>query len=229
MAFVKALAGPPNVGDPEGMFTVQYFDEAGNMTNRSKGTRAWRCNNPGNLRKSRYSMSKTRKAIGFAGDSKNEYAVYPDKETGHESLVVMMRGSVYSPMTLRVAMVHFESERKDYIDIIVARTGLHPERTIESLSDKEFHSFWQAIEFVERWEEGVSTFIEKWIISGVHKRRGVICEYCIRKPTESVWLKKDSALALANEGRLHTVIVHVKNGSAYLRPEHSAKPFELIT
>lgn len=31
MVFVKAKSGPPNFGDPASMFTVQYFDEQGNM------------------------------------------------------------------------------------------------------------------------------------------------------------------------------------------------------
>jgi len=97
MVFVKARTGPANAGDPKAMFTVQYFDEDGNMTIRSGGTRAWRCNNPGNLLKSHYSMSKKRRAIGFAGDEKDEYAVYPDKETGREALIVMLLGSVTLP------------------------------------------------------------------------------------------------------------------------------------
>ncbi len=95
--------------------------------------------------------------------------VYSDKETGHEALVVMLRGSVYSPKTLRAAMLYYEPKKKNYIDIIVDRTGLDPNRTIKSLSDKEFDSFWKAVEFVEKWEEGDEEFIEKWIISGVHR------------------------------------------------------------
>jgi hypothetical protein len=79
MVFVEAKTGAPLAGDSDAMFTVQYFDEKGNMTIRSGGSRAWRCNNPGNLHKSSYSMSKKRRAIGFAGDSQDEYAVYPDK------------------------------------------------------------------------------------------------------------------------------------------------------
>ncbi len=41
MVFVKAQAGPPNVGDSIRKFSVQYFDEKGNMIIRSGGTRAW--------------------------------------------------------------------------------------------------------------------------------------------------------------------------------------------
>ncbi len=228
MAFIRAKTGPANIGDPESKFTVQYFDEDGNMTIRSGGSRAWRCNNPGNLRRSSYSMSKKRKAIGFAGDTENEYAVYPDKETGREALTVMLRGSVYSPKTLRSALLYYESHKKDYIDIVVDRTGLDPERTIKSLNDKEFNVFWQAIEFVEGWAAGRADFIEKWSISGVHKKRRVIFEYCISKPKGCVWMQKTGAVTLASEGRLHAVIIRLKNGSTYLRPEYRAKPFQLI-
>jgi len=229
MVFVKAQTGPANIGDPISKFTVQYFDEQGNMTIRSDGSRAWRCNNPGNLHRSSYSMSKKRGAIGFAGDSSDEYAVYPDKKTGHEALVVMLKGSIYSPKTLRAAMEYYEPKKKDYIDIIVHRTGLNPERTIKSLNDKEFDDFWKAIEFVESWEEGRADFIDKKYISGVHKKRGIIFEYFVQNLQGGVWLKKEEAISLAQEGKLHAIVVHLKNGSAYLRPEHGAKPFELST
>ena len=39
MVFVSAKAGPPNIGDDRSKFTVQYFDEQGNMIIRSGGTR----------------------------------------------------------------------------------------------------------------------------------------------------------------------------------------------
>ena len=39
MVFVSAKSGPPNIGDPPSMFTVQYFDEQGNMIIRSGGKR----------------------------------------------------------------------------------------------------------------------------------------------------------------------------------------------
>lgn len=229
MVFIHAKTGPANIGDPKSKFTVQYFDEQGNMTIRSGGTQAWRCNNPGNLHRGKYSMSAQRRAIGFAGDSEDEYAVYPDKETGHEALVVMLRGSVYSPKTLRAAIKYYESKKKDYIDIIVARTDLDPERTIKSLNDKEFESFWKAIEFVEDWTVGEEEFIPKWIISGVHKKRGIIFEYFIQKLKGSIWLNKEETISLANEERLHAIVVHLKNGGTYLRPEYGTKPFEIIT
>ncbi len=228
MAFVFAKTGPANYGNPERMFSVQYFDENGNMTIRSGGTRAWRCNNPGNLHRSRYSMSKKRGAIGFAGDDQDEYAVYPNYETGHQALVVMLKGSVYSPLTLREAMQRYEPKKKDYIDIIVDKTGLDPERKVNSLNDREFKSFWQAIEDTEKWEVGRDDFVERWYIAGVHKSRNTIYEYLVEQKKKNVWYAKNLAIKLAEEERLRATVVHMKNGKKYLRPEHGSKPFQVI-
>ena len=226
MVFVKAQIGPPNSGDPKGKFTVQYFDEKGNMTIRSGGTRSWRCNNPGNLLASSYSRGKNRRSIGQAGDGKNEYAVYPDYATGLEALVVMLKGGIYSPLTLRAAIKRYDSTNPKYIDEIVKITGFDPERTIKSLSSKEFEMFWKAIEQVEGWKEGREDFIEKWYISAVHKKRGIITEYLIKKNKDSEWTPKKDALKLAEEGRLHATVVHLKKGHTYLRPEFGSKSFE---
>ncbi len=104
MAYVKARTGPSNYGDSKSRFTVQYLDENGNMLIRSGGTRAWRCNNPGNLRKSAYSVGKDRRSIGVAGYGPDIYPVYPDYETGHEAVIVMLKGSKYYHLTLGEAM-----------------------------------------------------------------------------------------------------------------------------
>ena len=40
MVFVSAKSGPPDIGDPPSLFTVQYFDEQGNMIIRSGGKRS---------------------------------------------------------------------------------------------------------------------------------------------------------------------------------------------
>src|SRR6185295_1626695 len=126
MVFIRAQVGPPNCENSTSKFTVQYFDENGNMTIRSGGKRAWRCNNPGNLKKSPYSTGKDRRAIGTAGDGKDEYAVYPDYETGHEALIVMLRGSVYSPLTLKAASKRYVREDLEHINKVIGLTGFDP-------------------------------------------------------------------------------------------------------
>jgi hypothetical protein len=225
MVFIKAQSGPPNCGDSDKLFTVQYFDEQGNMTIRGGGSRAWRCNNPGNLRSSKYSTSAQRRSIGVAGDGEDEYAVYPDYETGHEALVVMLKGGIYSPLTLREAMKRYDSTNPKYIDTIVEKTGFDPERKVKSLNDKEFEKFWWAIEDTEKWKVGREDFIEKWVITGVHLKRGVISEYCIRQNGNDVWISKQEAINLAQEYRIHAIVVHCLNGTIYLRPEYHAKRF----
>lgn len=229
MTYVKAKAGPPNVGDSIDKFTVQYFDEEGNMTIRSGGSRTWRCNNPGALLKSSYSTSKDRGAIGSAGDGKYEYAIYPDYAIGHEALVVMLRGSRYGNLTLLNASLRYVKEDPGHGPKIAQMSDLDGNREILSLSDEEFERYWKAIEKNERWEVGEEIFIEKWIISGVHKKRGVIFEYLVQNPRESVWLQKNEAISLANEGKLHAIVVHLKHGGIYLRPEYGRHAFIVIS
>jgi hypothetical protein len=45
---------------------------------------------------------------------------------------------------------------------------------------------------------------------------------------KEIWVTKMDAMKLAVEGRLHAVIVHLKNGTHYLRPEYKQKPFETV-
>ena len=99
----------------------------------------------------------------------------------------------------------------------------------DSQSDREFEIFWKAIERVEKWEVGHEDFIEKWYISGVHKKRGTIIEYCVKKRGSFIWASKEEAVKLATENRLHAIIVHMENGIAFLRPEYNLKPFEQIS
>ena len=228
MVFVKATVGPRLAGDPDSRFTVHYFDENGNLTLRSEGSRAWRCNNPGSLLKGPYSTGKDRHSIGTAGYGGYEYAVYPDYDTGHQALVVMLRGSVYSPLTLKEASSRYVKEDPDHIYKIVKICKLNPDRTIKSLSDIEFDAYWKAIEQNEHWEVGQEDFIEKWYISGVHKKRGIISEYLVNKPDTAVWTSREDALCLAREGRLHVVLVHLRNGTMYLRPEFRTHAFTLV-
>ena len=228
MVFVEAKSGPPNVGDPVSKFTVQYFDEKGNMIIRSGGSRAWRCNNPGALLKSSYSIGKDRHSIGTAGYGKYEYAVYPDCATGHEALVVMLRGSRYFNLTLKEASERYVHEDPDHVYKISRISKLDPDRIIKSLSAEEFEKYWKAIEQNEGWEVGHEEPIEKWIIEGVHKTRGVISEYLINTTGTVAWIPKENALNMAREGRLHAVLVHRRSGTCYLRPEYRAHAFVKI-
>lgn len=229
MTFIKAKAGPPNAGDSDEKFTVQYFDEQGNMTIRSGGTRTWRCNNPGALLKSSYSTGKDRRSIGTAGFGKYEYAVYPDYATGHEALIVMLKGSRYRNLTLLEASLRYVREDPGHGPKIAKMSNLDPNRKINTLSDDEFERYWKAIEKNECWNVGEEDFIPKGIISGVHKKKGVITEYLVCINKESIWLPKQEAIKWTMKGKLHATLVHMKNGNHYLRPENGHHGFIIIT
>ena len=228
MVFVKAKVSPPNIGDKDDLFTVQYFDEQGNMTIRSYGTRAWRCNNPGNLHATHYSTNKQRRCIGRAGDDKDEYAVYPDYETGHEALIVMLRGSKYFHLTLREASILYVKPDPNHIHKIVKLSKLNADRTIQSLNEKEFEAYWKAIEENEGWIKGKEDPIDRKFITGVHKKNGIIYEYRIQKNGEDIWLLKSNAVAMAKSHQLHAIVIHMKNGSCYLRSEYHTQPFSSL-
>ena len=230
MVFIKAKVGPPNCGDPKTKFSVLYFDEAGNMTIRSGGSRAWRCNNPGALLASSFSMGKSRRSIGKAGYGKYYYAVYPDYETGHEALIVMLRGSVYSCLSLREASSRYVNEDPDHVYKIIKLTKnkLNPGQIIKSLTAEEFKIYWKAIEKNEKWDVGREDFVKRWYITGVHRKRGVIYEYCMNTNKVNSWIAKDDAIELVKQNKLHAILVHLKNGTIYLRSEHGTKPFLTI-
>lgn len=231
MVFVKAQSGPSNIKekqtDPD-IFTVQYFDESGNMTIRSGGTVAWRCNNPAAMLASPYSTSKDRHCIGTAGNKEFKYAVYPDYATGHEALIVMLRGSKYFHLTLRQASKRYIERDPDHIKKIKKLSGLDPDRTINSLDTHEFERYWRAIEQNEKWEIGREDFIDKWYITAIRSKHGVIYEFCMQQNGQDIWLSKSEAITLAEAHQLHAIVVHLKNGTCYLRSEYHATPLSSL-
>lgn len=91
MVFVSAKEGPPNYG-PKEPYTVQYFDEHGNMTIKSGGTKTWRNNNVGNLKYfKKGSFASRNGSIGVA----NQMAIFPDIETGRKALIKLLKGPSY--------------------------------------------------------------------------------------------------------------------------------------
>lgn len=107
-------------------------------------------------------------------------------------------------------------------------SNLDPNRKISSLSNEEFARYWKAIEKNESWKIGEEDFIPKGIISGVHKKRGIITEYLVYINKEYVWLPKQEALKWSTEGRLHAILVQMITGNQYLRPEYGQHGFVVV-
>ena len=61
----------------------------------------------------------------------------------------------------------------------------------------------------EGWREGKEEYIEVKKILGVHiNKKRVISEFLVGNDLTSSWILKPEAIALAEEGRLHAVVVH---------------------
>ena len=223
MKFINAKEGPPNAGSKT--YTVHYFDDKGNMTIRSGGTKAWRNNNPGNMTY-KGGFAARHGAIGSAGGM----AVFPTEVSGRQALINLLKSSNYNTLRITDLPEKYDKDNaQEYRRMLLSISKLDPNKRIKDLNGKEFDQLRSAIERIEGWEVGREDFIEKWHISGVHKKRGVIVEYLIDKGNKASWVTKEEALNLAIAGRLHATIVHLKNGSAYLRPEYGDHPFNRVS
>ncbi len=211
MVFVRAEEGPPNYGSKS--YTVQYFDEKGNVTIRSGGTKAWRNNNLGNMVYIQRGFAVRRGAIGKA----NGMAVFPTEAMGRNALSDLLKSSNYHNLKITEFPEKYDKDNaQEYRRMILSISKLDPNKYIKDLTQAEFDRLRVAVERIEGWEVGREDLIEKWYISKVHKIHGVITEYLVNKS----WLSKEAALKLAEEGKLHATIVRLKNGTAFLRAEY---------
>jgi len=224
MPFITAKEGPSNVGST--IYTVQYFDENGNMVIRSDGSKAWRNNNPGNMVYNSRGFAVRHGAIGSAGGM----AVFPDESTGRQALIALLKTADYQKLSVSDLPEKYDKHNAmEYRRMLLSISKLDPNKLIKHLSIEEFERLRTAIERIEGWKEGHEDFIDKWYITGVHKKHGIITEYCVNQSGQSNWILKQYAIQLALEGRLHATLVHMKSGTIYLRPEHHNHSFVVIT
>ncbi len=224
MPFITAKEGPLNVGST--VYTVQYFDENGNMVIRSDGSKAWRNNNPGNMVYNSRGFAVRHGAIGSAGGM----AIFPDESMGRQTLIALLKTADYQKLSISDLPEKYDKHNAtEYRRMLLSISKLDLNKLIKNLSPEEFERLRVAIERIEGWKEGREDFIDKWYITGVHKKRGIITEYCVNQLGHSIWILKQEVIQLALEGRLHATLVHIKSGTIYLRPEHHNHSFVVIT
>ena len=116
------------------------------------GTRAWRNNNPGNIRMSDFSQRAG--AIGVAGG----FAVFPDEATGMRAVKSLLLGNSYKNLTIANAISRYapptENNTVAYQRSIERLTGLSINRKISDLSDSELDKVVNAIRQIEGWKPG---------------------------------------------------------------------------
>lgn len=116
------------------------------------GTRAWRNNNPGNIRMSEF--SKRMGAIGSAGG----FAVFPNEQTGSNAVKQLLRSKNYQNKTIAGAISRYappsENNTAAYNNSIARLTGLDINRSMSTLTEQELDNVVNAIRQIEGWKPG---------------------------------------------------------------------------
>jgi len=123
---------------------------------RSRGTRAWRNNNPGNIRPGRFTDGVG--GIGHAGN----FAVFPDEQTGMNAIVRLLKTDRYQSKTLRAAISAWAppsdgNNTSAYQRRVAQATGVSLDTPMRNLSDAQLARLAQEIRRVEGWKPGAET------------------------------------------------------------------------
>ena len=139
----------PNKAERNGNDVTYYFPNGQYIF--SGGSRAWRNNNPGNIRKSG-------KAIGSDAEGGGPFAIFPDYNTGYQEIINLLTGNKYKEKSIKDAIYKYappsENDSGKYADTIKKNTGLDINKKIEDLSAEELKKVADAIVGVEGYKPG---------------------------------------------------------------------------
>lgn len=159
---VPGLDGPdPPPPGPAGPFvaarrtlqtTVLYIDAAGREMLRAGGSRSWRNNNPGNIRKGDFARN-----AGAIGDD-GAFAIFADHAAGFAALIALLKSAAYASRTLRDAIFRYappsENDSERYLRFVADRTGIGPDQVLGTLPIAQLRRLGDAIQAMEGWNEG---------------------------------------------------------------------------
>jgi hypothetical protein len=131
---------------------VLFETDEGTRAIKQGGTRAWRNNNPGNIRAGRF--ANRHGAIGEAGG----FAVFPDEMTGRRAVDALLRTETYQELTVGGAIARYappnENDTGQYVRKIEEFTGLSASKPMDRLTPEERTRVVDAMQRVEGWQEG---------------------------------------------------------------------------
>ena len=131
---------------------VTYEKENGERDQRVGGSRAWRNNNPGNIRESDF--ARRNGAIGAAGG----FAVFPDYEAGFAALIALLRAPSYQNLNLEQAINRYappsENDTDAYINSVEKQIGISRTTPMPKLSEIQLTALAKAIEKHEGYRAG---------------------------------------------------------------------------
>lgn len=133
-------------------YDVIYVCDNGAKIKRKGGTRAWRNNNPGCIRYSKFSREIG--AIGSAGG----FAVFPDEKTGMDAICKLLKSDKYKNLTISSAIFKYapphENNTHAYKKRMQHLTGLSIQLKICDLTDEQLQHVAKAIRVIEGWKPG---------------------------------------------------------------------------
>ncbi len=133
--------------------TTVYITNDGTKIKRIGGTAAWRNNNPGNIRKSKFAYEN-----GAIGET-DKWAVFPDEETGLRAITKLLRSNSYNHLSVKDAIHKWApfsdgNNPENYSRRVSNMTGLAADAKISNLSDNDLFKIARAIQTVEGWGVG---------------------------------------------------------------------------
>ncbi len=132
--------------------TIYLFDDD-SLEVRTGGHPAWRNNNPGNLRPTKFSYKAG--AIGEA----NNFAIFPDVQTGIDAQIKLLKTKTYKKLTLAEAIAKYAPKKdgnspEKYIAHVVKETGIKGKTSMVKLNDDQLMSVLLAMRRYENYKIG---------------------------------------------------------------------------
>ncbi|MDE5615897.1 MAG: hypothetical protein K2I81_03645 [Alphaproteobacteria bacterium] len=135
---------------------VIYVYQDQSRTRRTDGTRAWRNNNPGNIRPGKFTNS-----AGGIGQA-NNYAVFPDEQTGMDAIIKLLKTNSYQSKTLAGAISAWAppsdgNNTSAYQRSVANAVGVPLDTPMRNLNDAQLSRLANEIRRVEGWQIGRET------------------------------------------------------------------------
>jgi hypothetical protein len=190
---------------------VFYFDAFDNKHVASRGSLAWRLNNPGLL------LSHSLHKISYQSiGAYHQYAIFSHLVIGKEALRAWVISTKYYSPLIEIAKYYQPGNPKKYLEQLCQLTEFTADITPNSLSSKDFEMLIKAIQ----WLAGFSPENEHQIalLPKITARF-----YSIKRKVEFYLagyedlLTKNQAIKWVETHKLDAVIVHKSNGEIYLR------------
>jgi uncharacterized protein (TIGR02594 family) len=136
-----------------GVKIVTYVDEDAREVVREGGSRSWRNNNPGNIRKGDFVI--TAGAIGDDGS----FGIFADLKSGLAAITALLQTASYRDLTLEGAIFRYappsENDTGAYVDFVESKSGVSRGEVMRQLAPERLAAVAEAIRKMEGWVEGI--------------------------------------------------------------------------